>query len=101
MKVKFIEGHKYKVRTRGAFISYDYPAGPSVRKSSTLNLQVGDIIEYVGYLKGSDGFPGEWFKKGDIQGDLWPNSYGMIQDKYLLEEMDVVVRSEEHTSELQ
>jgi hypothetical protein len=87
MKVQFIVGHKYKVLKPGVSISYDYPAGPSVRKSATLNLKVNDAIEYVGYLKGSDGFPGEWFKYVDVQGDLYPNSYGMIQDHDLLEDV--------------
>ncbi len=88
-KINFIVGHQYRVLKPGYYISCDVPAGPGGRKFLKVNLNVGDVIEYVGYKKGYDNYPGEWFKKGEVQGDLEPSRYGWVEDPDLLEEVSV------------
>jgi hypothetical protein len=87
--MKFKTGKKYRVLKEGTKLSWEESIGPSAWQGKSLDLSIGDELEYIGCPPGwgSDPIPVENFQKGTVRGEFWPNTWGTVEDGYL-EEME-------------
>ena len=86
-QIKLTKHSRYRVVKPAATLRWQTPIAPYAWKGESLQLKVGDELEYLGRVHGpgSDDVDYDLFSCGDVRGHFWPNNWGLCDTTFLEE----------------